>query len=232
MKPHPFDGLGKGINHDIQRRVVKGQEIHDQGLVLVDVLVALQHGPDVRHNLSHATDIHVAYTNGFRDTAVVHARGVFYGNGRKGSIRHVERALVKGANRSQPPADVLHHALDITIGGANPVADLEWPVQMDNEPTKEVGQQILGGKAHSDTTNTTKGQHPGYAVTKGLHGNQYRGDDNNGPGQLAHRIDRGVIHRLFHLQRRSENLFPLFDQPKQRPDQQENKANLQNGLID
>ena len=102
---------------------------------------------------------------------------------------------------------------------------------MDDKTAEKVRQQVLGGKTNRNTAHAAEGQYPRNAVAHGLHGNEHGRNEDNGPGQFAHRVDGGVVHGLFHFQRRYENPLRFFDQSQNRPDQYEDETNLQHRLI-
>ena len=59
-----------------------------------------------------------------------------------------------------------------------------------------------------------------------MQGGQSGGNNHNRARQLADGIDRGVIHRLAHLDRRGEDILELFDQPNKKPDHHPDKTDL------
>ena len=193
--------------------------------------MVFQHLADFFHDLLHGVYIGIANADGFGDAAVGHAGRVFHRDGGEYRVGHIQGALVESANGGQAPANVLHDAFNVTVRRADPVTDLERTVQVNDEAAKEVGQQVLGGKADRDTTHTTKGQNPGNTEAQGLQGGQHRGDDNNRAQQLADSVHRGVIHRLTHFDGRCQDLFDFLHQAEQEPDQHPDKADLQHRAV-
>ena len=124
--------------------------------------MAFQHGFYVRHDGGHTGRILVPYPQGFVDAAVVHARGIFQGDAGENRIGNVQGPLVKGPDTGHAPANLLHRALDFTVGGTNPVADSKGPVEVNTQSAQEIGQQIPGRKAHRNAPYAAEGQQSGY----------------------------------------------------------------------
>ena len=189
----PFHGVGKGVDKEIQRGRREFVKIHDQGLPAVDLLMVLQHLPDRNDDRPHFGRVRIADADGLLDAAVAHAGRVFHRDGGKHRIRHIQRPLVKGADRGQPPADLLDRALDLLIRRTDPVADIKGPIHIDHKAAKEIGQQIARRKADRDAAYAAKRQHPGDTVTQGLHADQRRRDDHRDAQQLGDGVQRGLI---------------------------------------
>ena len=63
----------KAIDEKVHRRRRAAIKEHHQRLVLIDILVPLQHLPDVSDDLLHATDIGIADTNMLVNAPMGHA---------------------------------------------------------------------------------------------------------------------------------------------------------------
>ena len=186
----------------------------------------LQHLPDFVHDGFHGMHIGIANADGLVDPAIGHPGRVLHRDGGKRRVGDIKRALVERANGGQSPSDVLYRAFYVAIRGTHPVTHFERAVQVNNEAAKEVCQQVFGSKTNGDTTHTTKGQHPGNTEPQCLQGGQRCGNNHDRSRQLADGIDRGVIHRLAHLDRRGEDILELFDQPNKKPDHHPDKTDL------
>ena len=186
---------------------------------MVDLGVVLEHGAHVAQDALEPVGVVVADADGLVDAAVAHARGVLDRDLGEGGVGHVERALVEGADRGQAPADALHHALDVAVRRADPVADGEGAVEIDHEPAEEVGEQVLGREAHGQPPDAAEGEHARDAVAERLQRDERAGDDDRGAQQLADGVRRGAVDLApLRLGRGDEVGLGAPDEAQQEPD--------------
>ncbi len=155
-----------------------------------------EHCGHLADDLVHAGQVGIAQADGFEYSAIVHARRIFHDDAGEDRVRYVNRARLEVTDHGDTPADLFDRALDIAIRRANPVADHERTVQVDDQRTEEIGKNILGRKTDRDAADTAHREHPGNAETECLQDHQHGGDDDRESYQFADRLGGMLVHRV------------------------------------
>ena len=152
-----------------------------------------QHLFDLRHNLLHCSCVVVADANGLVDASVQHARWILERDRGEHRVRHIEGSLVKGADAGYAPADVLDGALDLPVGGSNPITNRERTVQENTQAAQKVGQQIPCRKTDCNATHAAKGEQARHGNAERLQDHDAGDCPQNNATQPRDRADRCAV---------------------------------------
>jgi len=158
--------------------------------------VRQQHLLDVLDDLWQPGHIVVTQANRFINPTVRHARRIFHRNLREYRVRHIKRALVESADTRQSPTNFLDRTFDLLVRRTHPITHHERAIEIDHQPAKEIGQQILRSKTDGDTADTTKGQHAGNRKAQALQTDQHGSNQHRDAQQLANSVDGGAVNTV------------------------------------
>ena len=196
MIGRPVGRAGEAVNEKVQRGGTERDKVDHQRLALIDIVVRRQHLFDLRHNLLHCACVVVADANGLVDASVQHARRILERDRGEHRVRHIEGSLVKGADAGYAPADVLDGALDLPVGGSNPITNRERAVQKNTQAAQKVGQQIPCRKTDCNATHAAKCEQARHGNAEGLQDHDAGDDPKNDATQSRHRTNGRAIARF------------------------------------